>query len=157
MLSRSLLALTALASVVSAHFHLVYPVSRIGDDDSEPEFPCGGLPQSSNRTVVSPAGFPLALQMGHDRVAFQVLLAVGSDPGSNFNITLEQTFQQIGEGDFCLPSVKVPSGVNIPSGSNGTIQVITSGEGGGGLFVVSVLSPNLQTVADPVPVCRCHF
>jgi hypothetical protein len=74
--------------------------------------------------------------MGHDRTVVQMLLALGSNPGDNFNITLEQTFQQQGEGDFCLPTIKLPSGLNLPDGTNGTLQVVTDGEGGGGLYIV---------------------
>jgi hypothetical protein len=74
--------------------------------------------------------------MGHDRSVVQMLLALGSNPGDNFNITLEQTFQQQGEGDFCLPTIKLPSGLNLPDGTNGTLQVVTDGEGGGGLYIV---------------------
>jgi hypothetical protein len=83
--------------------------------------------------------FPVALEMGHDRSVVQMLLALGNNPGDNFNITLEQTFQQQGEGAFCLPDVVVPSGV-VEAGMNGTLQVITDGEGGGGLYMVSSLS-----------------
>jgi hypothetical protein len=137
MLSQSLLGLLALTGVASAHFQMLYPSPRTTDDETEPTGPCGGQKVSNNRTTISTNDFPVALQMGHDQTVIQMLLALGNDPGDNFNITLEKTFQQQGEGNFCLPHVMIPAGVTIADGSNGTLQVVTDGEGGGGLYVVS--------------------
>lgn len=138
MIPQSILGLLSLPLLVSAHFHVIYPSSRSDEDDSEGTFPCGGFALSDNRTQLSNVAFPLALEMGHDRSVIQVLLALGNDPGDNFNIVLEPTFQQQGEGAFCLPTVRLPADLNITAGTNGTIQVVTDGEGGGGLYVVSV-------------------
>jgi hypothetical protein len=137
MIPQSLLSLLALPLLASAHFHMLYPSPRSDDDDTEPTFPCGGFPVSDNRTTVSSTGFPLALEMGHDRTVVQVLLGIGNDVGDSFNITLEQTFQQQGEGAFCLPTVTIPKDLNLKDGTNATLQVITDGEGGGGLYIVS--------------------
>jgi hypothetical protein len=90
-----------------------------------------------NRTSVPMTNFPVALEMGHDRSVIQMLLSLGNNPGDNFNITLERTFQQQGEGYFCLPDVQIPSNLNIVDGTNATLQVVTDGEGGGGLYIVS--------------------
>lgn len=117
---------------------MLFPTPRSDEDETEGTGPCGGFPVSSERTPVSLTSFPVALEMGHDRSVVQMLLALGNDPGRNFNIVLEKTFQQQGEGDFCLPNVQVPTGLNIADGSNGTLQVITDGEGGGGLYIVSL-------------------
>ncbi|KIV90695.1 hypothetical protein PV10_05323 [Exophiala mesophila] len=135
MRSRLILGLLSLPLIVSAHFHMLYPSPRSDEDDSEATFPCGGFAISKNRTQLSTVAFPLALEMGHDRTVIQVLLAVGNDPGDNFNIVLEPTFQQQGEGSFCLPTVHLPASLNLTAGTNGTIQVVTDGEGGGGLYV----------------------
>ena len=134
------LAALALLPLASAHFVLVYPSSRNGQDDSvESTSPCGNLLVSSNRTSVSSTSFPLALEMGHDESVIQVLLSLSSNPTSegDFNITLEQTFGQTGLGEFCLPMVMIPESAGVKDGANGTIQVITDGEGGGGLYAVS--------------------
>ena len=138
MISQPLLALLAMPLLATAHFHMLFPTPRSEEDDSEGTGPCGGFPVSAERTQVSIQSFPVALEMGHDRTVIQMLLALGNDPGNNFNIVLEPTFQQQGEGDFCLPSVQVPQGLNIPDGSNGTLQVVTDGEGGGGLYIVGL-------------------
>jgi hypothetical protein len=126
--------------LASAHFNLEYPIPRT-TEESSPQGPCGGLPVSKTRTNVNINSFPVALEMGHDRSVVQMLLALGNDPGNNFNITLEQTFQQQGEGAFCLPDVVVPSSAGVMEGMNGTLQVITDGEGGGGLYLVSLAFP----------------
>ncbi|EXJ86403.1 hypothetical protein A1O3_03354 [Capronia epimyces CBS 606.96] len=150
MIPQSFLALISLPLLVSAHFHIHYPAPRSDEDETEAKFPCGGFSVSQNRTVVSSSAFPVALEMGHDRSVVQILLALGNDPGDNFNITLEQTFQEQGEGSFCLPSVQVPASLDIQDGTNGTLQVITDGEGGGGLYICADLtftsSPTIQSL-----------
>jgi hypothetical protein len=130
-------AFLALPLLASAHFHVLYPIPRSDVDDSEATGPCGGFPVTVNRTSVPMTNFPVALEMGHDRSVIQMLLSLGNNPGDNFNITLERTFQQQGEGAFCLPHVNVPQNLNITDGTNATLQVVTDGEGGGGLYVVS--------------------
>lgn len=144
MLSKNIISILALPILVSAHFHILYPTSRNPDqDDDEPNSPCGGYKQSTDRTPINFPTFPLALELEHDRTIIEVNLALGNDPttGANFNIALQKSFQQQGEGSFCLPSVSIPSGLNITAGQNATIQVITDGEAGGGLYSVSFISP----------------
>lgn len=136
----SLLSLAAVLPMAAAHFTLQYPTSRGFDEDTMPEFPCGGMSQSSNRTQLPLDGsFPVALEMGHIQTALEVLLALGTDPGTNYNITLVPTFQITGLGAFCLPHVDISSqaiGVKITDGMNATIQVQSSGDPTGGLYAV---------------------
>lgn len=105
-----------------------------------PNFPCGGMSQSSNRTQLPISGsFPVALSMGHIQTAVEVLIALGSEPGDNYNITLVPTFQVNGLGAFCLPHVDIGEallGVNITDGMNATVQVQTNGDPSGGLYAV---------------------
>ncbi|EER43837.1 expression library immunization antigen 1 [Histoplasma capsulatum var. duboisii H88] len=134
-----LLPLTFLLTLASGHFDLVEPRSRGSDHDKLAEFPCGGLPASSQRTQVSLTDpeLNIALKMGHDHSAVQVLLALGSDPGTNFNITLVPTFAQIGLGDFCLPDVELSEeklGTRLTEGMEATLQVVTNGDPTGGLY-----------------------
>ncbi|GAQ03773.1 uncharacterized protein AFUA_6G02800 [Aspergillus lentulus] len=131
--------LLGFAPIVAAHFRLQYPTSRGFDEDTMSNFPCGGLAQSSNRTQVSlsSGSFPVALRMGHDETAIEVLLALGNDPGTNFNITLRPTFRIEGLGEFCLPHVvfdKSVLGTNITDGMNATLQVQSNGDPSGGLY-----------------------
>ncbi|CEJ59668.1 Putative GPI anchored protein [Penicillium brasilianum] len=94
--------------------------------------------QSSNRTQIPISGsFPVALKMGHSQTAVEVLLALGSNPGDNYNITLVHTFQVTGLGAFCLPHVEFSDdilGVNITDGLNATLQVQSNGDPSGGLY-----------------------
>lgn len=146
----SLLSLAAVVPMAAAHFTLQYPVSRGFDEDTMPEFPCGGMSQSSNRTQLPVSGsFPIALKLGHIQTAVEVLLALGSDPGVNYNITLVPTFQISGLGAFCLPHVDISEqaiGVKITDGMNATVQVQSNGDPFGGLYAVCL--PNDLTSKD---------
>lgn len=141
---KSSLLTLALAPLATAHFLLQYPTSRGFDEDKMPEFPCGGMSQSSNRTQLPISGsFPVALKMGHSQTAVEFLLALGNNPGDNFNITLVKTFQVTGLGAFCLPHVEFNAdllGVNITDGMNATLQVQSDGDPTGGLYAVCLIS-----------------
>lgn len=140
MVAQSILFSLPLLSLVSAHFNLDYPPARGFDEDKLVTFPCGGQDTvSTNRTTVSTKGFPVALTMGHDEAAVEMLLAVGNDPGSAFNVKLTQTFREEGLGSFCLSMVSMPTDLNITDGMNATLQVITNGDPNGGLYNVSLL------------------
>lgn len=140
--SQSLVVLTSLLSLSTAHFVLSDPPARGFSENQQINFPCGGQSVSKSRTKVSleDALISIALEMGHDQAAVQVLLGLGNDPGSNFNITLVPTFRQIGLGDFCLPRVRFDEellGVPLEDGMNATLQVVTNGDPSGGLYNVS--------------------
>ncbi|KAJ5474341.1 hypothetical protein N7475_003907 [Penicillium sp. IBT 31633x] len=135
----SLLAFTAIVPLAAAHFKLMYPTSRGSNTDTMTNFPCGGLSQSSNRTQLPLSGgsFPVALEMHHSQTAVEVLLALGNDPGDNFNIVLTPTFGVKGLGEFCLPHVEISQkliGRNLTDGMNATLQVQTNGDPSGGLY-----------------------
>ncbi|KAJ5123043.1 hypothetical protein N7448_009140 [Penicillium atrosanguineum] len=143
-----------LAPLASAHFHLQYPISRGFDEDTMPNFPCGGMAQSSNRTQLPISGsFPVALKMGHVQTAVEVLIALGSDPATNYNVTLVPTFQINGLGAFCLPHVDFSTallGVNITDGMNATIQVQSNGDPTGGLYACAdVQFSSSTTYSEP--------
>ena len=140
---RSQLILSALLPLASAHFKLVYPAARGFDEDLLPTWPCGGQDTvSSNRTSWPMTGAPIQLDMGHTSAKVQVMLALGNNPGSNFNISLVPTFQEEGPENFCIngQGIHIPSDVlsQINEGTNATIQVITNGDPAGGLYNVSL-------------------
>lgn len=117
-------------------------------------FPCGGMSQSSNRIKLPLSGgsFPVALEMHHVQTAVEILLALGNDPGDNFNIVLSPTFKVSGLGEFCLPHVEINQeliGRNLTDGMNATLQVQTNGDPSGGLYAVCslVLRPFLLFIA----------
>ncbi|KAJ9623144.1 hypothetical protein H2203_006080 [Taxawa tesnikishii (nom. ined.)] len=134
---RSQFILSALLPLASAHFKLVYPAARGFDEDTLATFPCGGQNTvSSNRTMFPINGAPIQLNMGHTQTNLQVLLALGNDPGSNFNITLVPTFTEEGPQNFCIGAgaIQYPEGLNITDGMNATIQVVSNGDPSGGLY-----------------------
>ncbi|OAX81278.1 hypothetical protein ACJ72_04386 [Emergomyces africanus] len=138
-LQTHLFPLACLLTLASAHFELIQPAPRGKNFDKITEFPCGGLPVSSKRTEVSLTDpeLSIAMKMGHDHSAVQVLLALGSDPGTNFNITLVPTFGQVGLGDFCLSDVEFTEqklGTRLTEGLEATLQVVTNGDPTGGLY-----------------------
>ena len=142
---RFLLAFLPVAAL--AHFHLDSPTARGFDEDALVQFPCGGQnTPSPNRTLWPLAGGPIQLTMEHDEAAVQVLLGLGNDVGSNFNITLVPTIQEQGIGEFCLGDVQVPTGIHVSDGMNATIQVVTNGDPTGGLYNVSLdQDPQLES------------
>ncbi|KAK5009909.1 hypothetical protein LTR28_012793 [Elasticomyces elasticus] len=141
--SSSLLPLLLpLLPLASAHFNLVYPVVRGFNEDTSSNFPCGGQnTPSPNRTLWPLSGAPIQLYMGHTASKVQVLLALGNNPGDNFNFTLVPTLQEQGPQNFCLGNIDVSavlarSGVNVTAlqGANATLQVVSNGDPSGGLY-----------------------
>ncbi|KAL8784114.1 MAG: hypothetical protein Q9213_004173 [Squamulea squamosa] len=127
--------LSLLASIVSAHFTLDFPKAREADEEQQGTFPCGGGGAVSNERTAWPiAGGSIQLTLEHSHSAVQALLAVGNDPGSNFNVVLVPTIQEQGIGKFCLSDVKIPENLGLRDGDNATIQVVTDSEATGGLY-----------------------
>ncbi|KAJ5376826.1 GPI anchored protein [Penicillium cosmopolitanum] len=130
--------LLAMASVATAHFHLVSPPSRGFNADTMATFPCGSLSQMTDRTKIPLSGsIPIDLKLGHTQTALTVLLGLGNDPGTNYNITLHPTFGVQGAGEFCLADVEYNAkilGVDVVNGMNATLQVQSNGDPQGGLY-----------------------
>lgn len=133
----NLLALLPLLPLTTAHFILNWPVGRGFDDDNAVKFPCGGFDTvTSNRTQFPLSGGPIQLDMHHTETRIAVYLALGNDPGSNYNIVLRKQLTEQGLGNFCLGQVDIPSSLNITAGMNATIQVVSNGDPNGGLYQV---------------------
>ncbi|KAL8969608.1 MAG: hypothetical protein Q9183_001916, partial [Haloplaca sp. 2 TL-2023] len=128
------LTLVSLSSLACAHFTLDYPPSRGDSDDSQGEFPCGGLDVSTDRTPWPLAGGTIQLTLGHARSAIQVLIALGNDVTTEFNTVLVPTIQEEGLGEFCFGDVAIPESLMVQEGDNATIQVVTNGESTQGLY-----------------------
>jgi len=128
--------LCALLPLASAHFSMKWPTPRGNDDGHQmTSFPCGGYDKpSAERTEFPLTGAPIQLNMGHTQTNIKVLLALGNDPGSSFNITLRPTFQQEGPRDFCIGELNVPGNAEELDGMNATIQVLSNGDPTGGLY-----------------------
>jgi nascent polypeptide-associated complex subunit beta len=138
MFSNLAIPLFAIIPLATAHFHLSWPTVRGFDSSKAGNFPCGGFDSvSSSRTEWPINGGPVQLRMEHSQTRVKVLLAIGEDPGSNFNVTLRPTFAQEGLGNFCVGQLNLPSGMNVSDGTPATIQVVSNGDPEGGLYQVS--------------------
>ncbi|KAL8909367.1 MAG: hypothetical protein Q9171_005055 [Xanthocarpia ochracea] len=129
-----LLTLSLLSSIVSAHFSLDFPPAREADEEQQGTFPCSGSTAPGSRTAWPLDGGSIQMTLGHSRSAVQVLLALGNDPGSNFNVVLVPTIQEEGLGEFCFSGVRVPEDLGVRDGDNATIQVVTDSHVTGGLY-----------------------
>jgi hypothetical protein len=119
---------------------MIYPPSRGFSEDTIVDFPCGGFDKITNRTAWPMTGpAPIQLNMEHTSVKGEVLLALGSDPGVNYNIVLKNVFSETGPESFCIGDVVLPAGLNITAGMNATIQVVTNGDPNGGLYAVNII------------------
>jgi hypothetical protein len=139
MFSRAFL-LSLLPLTTFAHFHLVWPPTRGFSEDTIVNFPCGGFDTVlTNRTEWPLTGpVPIQLNMEHTSVHGEVLLALGNNPGVNYNIVLKPVFLENGPENFCIGDVTLPAGLNITAGMNATIQVSTNGDPSGGLYAVNI-------------------
>ncbi|KAL2844981.1 hypothetical protein BJY01DRAFT_235087 [Aspergillus pseudoustus] len=145
----------SLAPLTTAHFTLDYPPSRGTNAEDSVTFPCGAFSTpSSNRTQISLSDpfFPIQLDMGHDQTAVEFLLAIGNNPGDNYNVTLRHTFRVEGLGGFCVPSIELTEellGVELVDGLNVTLQVQTNSHPSGGLYSCADLTLTTATVDPP--------
>ncbi|KAF8859403.1 hypothetical protein BDZ45DRAFT_589904, partial [Acephala macrosclerotiorum] len=118
-------------------------------------FPCGGQDTvTSNRTSWPLSGGSIALTMGYIDANVDVLIAVGSDPGSAFNTVLRPTFTEQGLGAFCMTGFTTPSGMNITDGTMATIQVVTNGDPGGGLYNCADITFSSTATNPDSSVCK---
>ncbi|KAK9480288.1 hypothetical protein V1514DRAFT_350518 [Lipomyces japonicus] len=124
----SAIAILALgAAPALAHFNLNFPTSRGDNHPTQLTAPCGGKnTESTDRTEISPNGFPIAVSTSHSVSGIEVLFCPGNSctTSDDFNVTLVNTFLENGAGNVCLPSVSFPSTVYHNSTINGTVQVI---------------------------------
>ncbi|KAH8688814.1 hypothetical protein BGW36DRAFT_309413 [Talaromyces proteolyticus] len=154
------LSFLPLLPIAAAHFTLDWPASRGFDEDKMPTFPCGGFDTpSSNRTTIAlnANAIPVDITFHHSQTAVSYLLALGSDPGSSFNITLEPTLGAHGLGEFCLPSIPLDSktlGTSLHDGQNATLQVVTDGDSGGGLYACADIIFSSKITSNTPSSCK---
>ncbi|KAI9862053.1 MAG: hypothetical protein M1824_001798 [Vezdaea acicularis] len=165
-------SLLALAATVSAHTVITYPGWRgdtLNTNTSFPygmqwQYPCGGLPTSSNRTLWPVKGGAIAIQpgwfQGHATAFFYInmgILGNEFDPTQILNASnpMVPPFQITGPsrnpypGTFCLPQVPLPVNQTFNVGDNITIQVIEVAVHGAALYnCVDVTLANPEDVAE---------
>ncbi|KAL4958137.1 hypothetical protein BDW69DRAFT_204372 [Aspergillus filifer] len=148
----TIIILALFAPFITAHFTLTYPLARGDNKSLQREVPCSGLAQSSERTKISLESptFPISVNLTHDEVAMQFLLAIGSEPETNYNVTLSDTFRVEEKGEFCLPDMLITAdilGRELEDGLDLTLQVQINGYSRGGLYACA----DLQVTSKPVP------
>lgn len=139
----------ALATTASAHYGLEYPVWRsntlgTGHNYSQWTYPCAGVPAdlpNGNRTDWPLKGGSVKLDLHHDWTYVFINLGLGANV-SNFNYTLTPEFwNTTGKGTLCVPELLLPTNLKVADGDQASIQVITVGDSGAGLYNVSFLVP----------------
>lgn len=121
----SLLALTALCGLASAHFQLKYPPTIGFDDDKEGTGPCGGFTPDLSKSDLPEFhvdGDAVALRLAHPQCKW--LFRVTTDPSND--TAWEQIYPivlQSGLGDFCLPQITVPEKY---AGKKGVLSIVSS-------------------------------
>ncbi|KAI9717565.1 MAG: hypothetical protein M1812_004706 [Candelaria pacifica] len=119
-------------------------------------YPCGGIPQSTNRTKWPVNGGAIAIQpgwfTGHATAFFYINMGFGTLP-INMSFPMVSAFQITGPskepypGTFCLPQVPLPANMSVKVGDNATIQVIETAVHGAALYNCADI-----TFADPKDV-----
>lgn len=87
------------------------------------------------------SGGPIQVRFGHQQTNVAIYMAIGDNPGNNFNIVAQKQIQVSGYGEFCFGNVAVPAGLNVTDGTKATIQVVTNNHESGGLYQVSIRTP----------------
>ncbi|EDO00673.1 hypothetical protein SS1G_03146 [Sclerotinia sclerotiorum 1980 UF-70] len=107
----ALLGLATVISQCSAHFLLNHPVTYGFNDDAEGTAPCGGFSVAfdHNVTYFHVDGDSISMTTTHPSTTWLLRAMVGSDTAAANWTNLIPTVQQSGLGDFCQPSVTVPS------------------------------------------------
>ena len=110
------------------------------------DYPCGGMPTSTNRTKWPVGGGAIAVQpgwfQGHQTAFFYVNLGLGTVPPNMSNVMVPP-FEIVGPtknpypGTFCLPQVPLPANLTVNVGDNATIQIIETAVHGAALYNVS--------------------
>ncbi|KAJ9378524.1 hypothetical protein DTO063F5_7700 [Paecilomyces variotii] len=107
------------------------------------QYPCGGMPTSTNRTKWPVGGGAVSFQpgwfQGHATAFFYINLGLGTVP-PNMSHVMISPFELIGPtdqpypGTFCLPQVPLPANISVNVGDHATIQVIEVAKHGASLY-----------------------
>lgn len=122
------------------------------------EYPCGGMPMSTNRTKWPIKGGAIAFQpgwfSGHSSAFMYFNLGIGNNP-DNYSFVMQNGLNIVGParepwpGTFCLPQVPLPAGMKVNVGDNATIQVIETALHGAALYnCVDITFANPEDVEE---------
>jgi hypothetical protein len=118
----SILSLSALTTLTTAHFLLNYPPTLGFDDSIEGTSPCGGFPVvfNSSDVQVQVDGFPIALRSTHPEADWLFRATLSQQEPFNWT-NLLPVVHETGLGDFCIPDFKVPAEF---TGQTGLLQIM---------------------------------
>ncbi|KAF6814850.1 Uncharacterized protein CSOJ01_03861 [Colletotrichum sojae] len=158
---KTLLALGA-ANLASAHFGLTYPEWR-GDTLSNTNatgwsqwsYPCAGVPYGNGNTTDWPLdGGSIELDLHHDWT--YVFINLGIESGGNVtthNITLTPQFwNATGAGTLCVEKLNLTTPAR--EGQRGSLQVVTVGEAGAGLYNCADIRFTANATTLPADQCK---
>ncbi|KFY88303.1 hypothetical protein V500_06432 [Pseudogymnoascus sp. VKM F-4518 (FW-2643)] len=134
---KSLILLPALASLVTAHYDLIFPEWRgdsFADGASQWIYPCANVTQeNSNRTLWPLDGGAVTIGMHHAWTYYAINLGIGTvEPAFTTALTPDLR-NTTGNGTLCIPKLSVPAGL-AKEGDNATLQVVTFDDMGAALY-----------------------
>ncbi|GKT42995.1 uncharacterized protein ColSpa_03176 [Colletotrichum spaethianum] len=142
MASKTLLVALGAANLASAHFGLTYPSWRAdtlteSNDTtySQWTYPCAGVPYGTGNVTDWPIdGGSVELDLHHEWTYIFINLGLEANGNvSTHNISLTPEFwNATGSGTLCVEKLSVPT--PLKDGQRGSLQVITVGESGAGLY-----------------------
>ncbi|OLN81866.1 Uncharacterized protein CCHL11_07010 [Colletotrichum chlorophyti] len=162
MVSKSLLFALGAANLASAHFGLEYPEWRADTLSatnvtgySQWQYPCAGVPYGTGNTTDWPLdGGSIKLDLHHDWT--YVFINLGLEAGGNVtthNITLTPQFwNATGAGTLCVEKLALPT--NATDGQRGSIQVVTVGDSGAGLYNCANIRFTSNATTLPADECK---
>ncbi|KAL0935507.1 Uncharacterized protein CTRU02_210098 [Colletotrichum truncatum] len=137
-----LLAALGAANLASAHFGLTYPAWRADTlkgtnvtGYSQWQYPCAGVPYGKGNVTDWPLdGGSIELDLHHDWTYVFINLGLESNGNvTTHNITLTPQFwNATGAGTLCVPKLNLSTPAT--EGQKGSIQVVTVGDSGAGLY-----------------------
>lgn len=132
---RSILALTALCGLASAHFEIVYPKPIASEEKNEGTGPCGGVVPDLTKDLVDfhVDGEAIALKLTHPQSSWLFRATTDATAQSGWE-EIYPIVQQSGLGAYCNPQVKIPSSW---VGKKGVVSVVSKAVDGL-LFQVSI-------------------
>jgi len=134
-------------------------------------YPCGGMPQSTNRSYWPVSGGALSLQPGwfpgHSKAFMYVNIGIqeiGQAAPPNMSHPVVPPFEITGPtndefaGQFCLPQIGMPANVSLQVGQNITLQVVELAQHGAALYscVDLTLVDDGSDLVTPVSANNCY-
>ncbi|KAK2024640.1 hypothetical protein LX32DRAFT_696993 [Colletotrichum zoysiae] len=142
MASKILLAALGAANLASAHFGLVYPSWRADTLSAANEeiysqwtYPCAGVPYGQGSVTDWPLdGGSVKLDLHHAWTYLFINLGVEANGNiTTFNVTLTpELWNATGSGTLCIEKLPLPEPAQ--NGQRGSLQVVTVGDSGSGLY-----------------------